>query len=107
EIRSEATSASLPSGRVNRSRTLPERRYDSASTGDLGLSRLRRRRRLVPAREAGDDRRHVAQEAAIVEAGVELGQRQAAGDDRLERKEIPQRAPFVGGLEGDSLDEGV
>src|SRR5260221_4770229 len=89
-----------------RSRTLPERMNRSAvSIGhDLSARRPLGRDQGV---EAGDDGRHVTEKPAVVETGVQLGEREGPGDDWLERQEVAQRTPFVGGLERDPLHDRV
>ena len=73
DIRSDATSARRPSGKVYKSRTLPERRKASAASAMLGLRELGRldRESIGEAVQPGDDRRDVLQERCLVEAGVE------------------------------------
>ena len=57
--------------------------------------------------EPGDDLRHVAQEGRVVEARVELGERQPLGDRRIDREQVAQRRALVGGPERGALDDRV
>ena len=99
-IRSLATSSSRPSGRSYRSRTLPDRTI--RVSGRHGTPRGRHERI-----EAVDDRVDVAQEGRLVEAGVEIGQRQVLRDVGIGGQEVAQRRPLVGGPERRALDDRV
>src|SRR5687768_8480830 len=78
DSRSDATSSNRSSLTANRSRTLPLRRNVSAGAlaGDMDLG--------LQAIESGEDGGHVAQERGVVEAGIEVGQLEAAGHGRVE-----------------------
>src|SRR6185295_3226906 len=95
--RSEATSRSRSSETAYRSRTLPERRNVSASGIELGLQAI----------ETGDDGGDVAEERAVVEAGVELGEAHALRDVCVDGEQVTQRRTLVGRPQGGSLDDGV
>ena len=79
-----------------RSRTLPR--------ADERLSAARHGR-ASSAVEAGDDLGHVAKQRGVVEAGVEVGERQLLGDDGVGREQVAQRPPLVGGPQGGALDD--
>src|SRR5436190_556395 len=87
-IRSEATSASLPSGSAYRSRTFPERRYVSASIGQQADDATALVRRLDQPVQPGDDLGDMLQEAGVVEARIEPGEREPLGHQRLDRQEV-------------------
>ncbi len=57
--------------------------------------------------EAGDDHRHVAQEAGVVEAGIEARERQAPGDRRVRRQDRVQLETIVRRPQGVALDDRV
>src|SRR5262249_58183946 len=68
--RSEATIRRRSSETAYRSRTFPDRRNVSASGIELDLQAV----------ETGDDGRDMAEEGAVVEAGVEIGEADPLGD---------------------------
>src|SRR6185369_7265643 len=109
-IRSDATIANRSSSMRYRSRTLPERRNRSAVSIGRGLSRGSLGGALGCAFggdqriEPRDHHRHMAQVAGVVEARVELGEAERAGDDRLERQQLAQRAALVRGRQRGALD---
>src|SRR5688572_18632606 len=114
-MRSLATRTIRPSGSSNRSRTLPERRNQSvASTGSLrgrqgsgirrsgiglagpflpsGAGRARRGRGWrYQGVQPGDHLVDVTQEDGLVEARIEVRQRQLLGDGRVDGDQLAQR----------------
>src|SRR5664279_2726605 len=123
--RSEATSRSVSASMSYRSRTLPDRRNDSAR----GIDDLRLRRQHVIRRiavgldaqpggrpdgqlglepiEAADPDRGVAQERRVVEAGIEPAEAEPGRHGRLRREQLAQWPTFVGGPQGGGLDDRV
>src|SRR5918996_6460899 len=99
-MRSDATSSNRPSGSSYRSRTLPDRRNRSA----VSMAYLGRRRQRV---EPFDDCVDVAQERGLVEACVEIGERQALGHHRIDGEQLAQRRSLVGGAQGGPLHDRV
>src|SRR5580765_7380174 len=95
--RSDATSSRRTSETAYRSRTLPERRNVSASGIELGLQAV----------ETGDDGGDVAEEGAVVEAGVEVGKRDSLGDLGVHGQQVAERRALVGGAERGPLDDRV
>ncbi len=57
--------------------------------------------------QAGDDLGDMGQVARIVEAAIEVGEAQRAGDDGVERENLAQRTPAVRRLERGPLDDVV
>ena len=49
----------------------------------------------------------VAQERGLVEARVEVGEGEPLGDRRVERQQVAQGCPLVGGAQGRALDDRV
>ena len=63
--------------------------------------------RRLEAVEPGDDLGDVAQERRVVEAGVELGERQPLGDGRIDGQQVAQRGALVGRAQRRALDDRV
>src|SRR5438034_4760217 len=106
-IRSEATITSRSGSTRYRSRTLPERVSASAVSigrvlSGVGLRGALGRDERVEARDHLGD---VGQVTRVVEAGVEVGEAQRAGDGRLERERLAQRPALVRGRERRSLHD--
>src|SRR4029453_2497656 len=101
ERRSDATSSSRSSPIAYRSRTLPERTNEPATVlaGDMDL--------CLQAVESGDDRGDVAEERGIVEACVEVGQRELGGDRRVDGEQVAQRPALVRGAQRGALDDRI
>src|SRR5712691_5874024 len=97
--RSDATRRRRSSPTAYRSRTLPERRNESASglAGgmDLGLQAV----------ESGDDGGDMAEVGGIIEAGVEVGEAHPLGDLRIDGEQVAQRRALVGGPQRGPLDD--
>src|SRR4051812_5325463 len=106
-IRSDATSSSRSAPTAYRSRTLPARRNVSACGMGLLLASGRRCGVRDKGIESRDDGGHVTEERSVVEAGVELLERQPLGDGGIDRQEVSQRASLVSGAKGAALNDRV
>src|SRR5436190_5358 len=95
--RSDATRRSRSWDTAYRSRTLPERRKVSASGLEAGLQAV----------ETGDDGGDVAEEGAVVEAGVEVGERDPLGDLRIDCEQVAEWRALVCCAERGPLDDRV
>src|SRR5437764_7039673 len=99
--RSDATRSRRSSPTAYRSRTLPDRRNDSASglAGGMGLG--------LQAVESGDHGGDVAEMGGVVETAVEVGQGEALRHVGIDREEVAERRTLVGGAKRRALDDGI
>src|SRR5439155_4594687 len=104
--RSEATMTRRSASTMYRSRTLPDRVIASAASigGRLsGRGPFGRDERV----EARDDLGDVGKVAGVIEARVQIGKAERAGDGRLEREQLAQRPALVRGGHRRSLHDVV